>query len=1106
MTCPVCGADDPVDKRFCGDCGSLLAARAQPPSVPPVEAGEAGERLEADSERPRTLVGARVPAGIATADRDLPDERRLVTALFADISGFTALAQQVDAEDLLEIVDPIVARLTSVAGRNGAYVEKFAGDALLAVFGAPTAHEDDAERALLTAMEMHQELGRVRHELPSPARDLGLHIGVSSGHGIARIIGSEARVDYGVLGDAVILAQRLESHAPPGETYVGEATVALARDRFVFEPIAPLAVKGRDTPVPAWRLLGRAAGIPTVAGARPPELVGRDAELRALKGLVVRLGSPTGVVAVVSGEPGAGKTTLLDAFRRRLKAGPLRVLSTRCLSYGATLPYHPWAGLVRAEAGIDPDDPPGRVGAALAASLAGEGASILPYLARLAGVPAAPGGSDDATDAAARLEPEALKRALHDAFCDWLLRQGRGRSIALLVEDVQWIDAASLDLLRDVAGRAGRSPLLLCLTTRPEGVEIAASVIARGVAGGSRRLDLALAPLPLADVEGLVRRLLGGEPPDLLARALADRTGGNPYFVTESVRALREAGTLAADAGGWRLARDWEIDAVPETIEEILGARIDRLSPGTAHLLQEASIIGRWIRRPLLRAIADEPESLDERIVELVAGGFLDRPQEEAGEVLAFHHALVQDVAYGRLLRRQRRELHLRTADAVEALYGSGDDAIDLLARHLYLAHAGARAIVALVRSAAKARGLFANDEAILGFARAVEIARTTPDAFEQLPEILLSLGDLHDLRGDYEQAAVLYAEVRTSANDLRAWRGLATVRRRQGSYAEALGLLDEAERELPPEADRREIHLERASTLLFAGRFAEAARAAEAGLALAGIGVTETGLAESGATATLAETADRTTGRLILELAAAEHQRRAPESQDAALRNARTAEAILRRFDDVRGIVVALRTTGSAEWLRGRPEEAATILEGALRLAERTGGVEEIGGTLIDLGVVRLALGQPGLALEADRRAIAEFERVGHASGRMIATANMAEALVAAGELDGALASADDALRLAAELDDPTTTADVTLTIARERLRRGDHVGAIERAEDAARRFLELGEPSTAADALRLGVEAARASGSEERTRALEARIRSLEDPGGADLPPRRD
>ena len=345
MICPRCGAESPAEKRFCGDCGAPLAFGTVPVSGTPPDAD-----------------AIRSPGGRSA------EERRLITALFADISGFTALAQRVDAEELHEIVDPIVTRLSSIADRNGGFVEKYAGDALLAVFGAPMAHEDDAERALLTAIEMHDEIDRVRRDLPRSAGSLRLHIGIASGHGIARVIGSEARTDYGVLGDAVIVAQRLESQAPTGETYVGALTVGLARDRFVLEPVGPLPVKGKAEPVAAWRLMGRASGAWTRPSPGASDVVGRDIELRTLEALVAELGSGTGIVAIVKGEPGVGKTTLVDALRRRCAAGGAQSFSIRCFSYGATQPFRPWADLLRDVAGIGVDDTPDRAGTMLAGS------------------------------------------------------------------------------------------------------------------------------------------------------------------------------------------------------------------------------------------------------------------------------------------------------------------------------------------------------------------------------------------------------------------------------------------------------------------------------------------------------------------------------------------------------------------------------------------------------------------------------------------------------------------------------------------------------------------------------------------------------------------
>src|SRR5262245_29522418 len=300
--CASCGGDNPEGMRFCGHCGAPAESAT----------ATASPATEDVTEALRSFVAGPVADQLVESGGQLAEERRLVTALFADVSGFTSLADRLDPEELLEVIDPVISALSSIVGRYEGYVEKFAGDALLALFGAPVAHEDDSSRALLVATEMHRELARVTTKLPHEPQ-LTLHVGVNSGHGIARILGSEVRMDYGVLGDAVILAQRLESAAPPGETYVSESTVRLTQKRFAFEPVGELTLKGKSEAVPAWRLVGPRARPRAVA----PELaatgfVGRGAELTAAVEALEEVAGGTGSLVTGAGEPGVGKSRLTD--------------------------------------------------------------------------------------------------------------------------------------------------------------------------------------------------------------------------------------------------------------------------------------------------------------------------------------------------------------------------------------------------------------------------------------------------------------------------------------------------------------------------------------------------------------------------------------------------------------------------------------------------------------------------------------------------------------------------------------------------------------------------------------------------------------------------
>jgi class 3 adenylate cyclase/tetratricopeptide (TPR) repeat protein len=930
-TCGSCDAENVPGTRFCGYCGAAAAAPA-------------------------------------------PEERRLVTALFADLSGFTSLAERLDAEQLLEVIDPIIAGLSSIVGRYEGHVEKYAGDALLALFGAPVAHDDDPDRALRAALDMHDELDRICARLPPHGRSLSLHVGVASGHAIARMLGGRARTDYGVLGDAVILAQRLEAAAPAGETYVGETTVQLTRRRFEFEPVGELTLKGKSALVPAWRLLGpRSQPAPGVGG-----LVGRAREV----GLVEEVVDRGGVLAVV-GEPGIGKSRLTAEVRARAEARGIRWLQGRCLSYGASVAYWPYSELLREAA----DRP------------------VSPYIDRLLGL-----------RADIEVEPEAYRRGLHGDVESWLRTLAAAHPTVLALEDVHWADEPSLALTSELAAICGDSRLTLYLVSRREGADVL-----HEVANAARTLELG--PLDRDEVEAILVGLLGELPPGLADRVY-ERTAGNPFFVGELARALQERGATP--------------DELPPTVEGVLAARLDLLPRAAATLLQTASVIGRRVPLPLLERVAGVTEGFDAALDQLVAGGFLERGIDQ--ERLTFRHALMQDAAYGRLLARARRDLHRRVADAAERLYGAGDDVVELLARHLYLAEAGRKAVEYLVRAAKRARALYANDAAILHLERALELGGDDP-------EIALALADVRELVGDYEEALRLYLHVRDTSGDPRAWRGAAATLRKQGCYDDALALLDCAPDDLA-------LRLERGWTLSVAGRFDQAVAVLEAAL----------GDAEG--------REDGVVGHLLLQLARAEtvSGRLGP-----ALAHVLDAERIFDHQEDLRGLATALRIEGNVYAAVGRVDEAAAALRRGLGIAERVGDVEELGGCLVGLGLVELELGNIREAIELDRRAIEEFERIGHGSGRAAAYGNLAEKLLAGGELEQALHHGERALAIAADIGHTPTVADVQRTIARILLHEGRSQEAARRAEEAAALFHEMGAEEDASSAIALAEEARR-------------------------------
>ena len=981
-TCETCSGGNPVDAAFCGHCGTERAG---------TEAARQGE------------------------------ERRLVTALFADISGFTTLSEQLDdPEALHEVIAPVISGMAAIAERYDGFIAKYAGDALLVFFGAPVAHEDDAARALLVALEMQSALPSLLEDLPPMAAGLELHIGVNTGRVISGQFGGDLRNDYSILGDSVILAQRLESVAPNGQIFVGQSTYELTSDAFAFESVGELQLKGKLKQVPAWRLLGRkavAAATPTRVGP----VIGRTRELAAIDAMVHGLAQARGGgLVAVAGEPGVGKSRLLAEARARADDQGVQWLQARCLAYGAALPYWPYAELVRAITAIGPTDAADAARARLA-SAPGVTPATLPYLARLIGATTRPGELPN--------EPEELQRRLHEAVTDWLVALATERPTVLAIEDVHWIDSASAALTAHLARVSHGWPIALVLTARPEG-----QPVVRGIGAAvdeAWRAEFEIGPLDHDAVVVYVTSILDGEPPPELVRVVEERTGGNPLFVGELVRSLLEQEALVRRNDRWRMRPGWSPGDVPDTVERVLTSRIDLLPPEQSALLQTASVIGRLVRLPLLHAVVDEPD-VDDRLHALARAGLLDEARDGLEPAYLFHHALVQDVAYERLLRRNRRELHRRVAEAAETLYGTGDDVVDLLARHSFLGER-AEAVPYLARAGQRARSLYANDEAIVHLERALALVTGDDPRHD---ELIAALADLRNHAADYDTALELYRQL----GSLHGRIGEADVLRKLGRYDDALAVCDAEVARHGGEAASAGLWHQRGMILGTLGRFPEAIDALRQGVIVA--------------------EDDAVLEHLVIALMIA--CCRSGITDDALQYGLLAARMCARRGDTI-PLTAALRGLGDVYDELGRYDDAADALRQGLRLAERTGAAEEVGGILLTLGVVEQARGDLVAAIACDRRAVAQFERIDHGTGRAVAYGNLACKL-RGGDASEAVEWARRALAVAEEIGHTGTLADASATLAEALLEVGDVAAALAAARAAQSRFSDMGNDEEAA------------------------------------------
>ena len=593
--------------------------------------------------------------------------RKTVTVVFCDVVGSTSIGERLDAEALRDVQQRYFAAMRGPIERHGGTIEKFIGDAVMAVFGIPVASEDDALRAVRAAAEMRDAIPALSEELE---RDRGIALRVRIGVNTGPVVASDvADAQAFVTGDTVNVAARLEQHAPPGAVLFGETTFRLVRDTVEAEAVEPVAAKGKDAPVAAWRLERVRARDGAVPRRLTSPLVGREEELAALAAALRRAiaeGRPR-LVTVVAG-PGVGKSRLVEEFLARHGAGA-RVLRGRCLSYGEGITYLPAAEVIRDAAGIAGDEPARVVEAEVRAVLEGDDRADLAWasLAELLGV-GAPGTGEDPT--------WAIRR-----FVEAVARRG---PVVLVLDDIHWAEPALLDLVETLVARASGAVLMVCIA-RPELLETRPSW-GRSVDGTA----IALPALGEGHAATLVANLLGSadldgdDAPDFRARIVATAQG-NPLFIEQLFAMLVDDGVLVRGGERWD-GRDLERLPMPPSIEALLASRLDRLPPEARTVVEAGSIVGERFERGdvealVADAVVDVPSALDDLArKELVL--------DEGRGAWRFRHILVRDAAYATITKARRAELHERVADHLERSSERPRELDEIAGFHLEQAHA----------------------------------------------------------------------------------------------------------------------------------------------------------------------------------------------------------------------------------------------------------------------------------------------------------------------------------------------------------------------------------------------------------------------------------
>ncbi len=561
-----------------------------------VETGLAALREQlAQIERPLALKG----------------ERKQVTVMFADISGFTAMSEKLDPEEVRSLINACFERLGAVIDQYGGHIDKFIGDEIMALFGAPVAHENDPERALRAALDMMSALEAFNaehaHLIPKP---LALHFGINTGLVIAGGIGTRQRQDYSVMGDTVNLAARLEDLSEAGEVLIGEDTYRLTAPLFEFETRKPVAVKGKENPVRVYRLLRAKAAPGQVRGIEGlySPLVGREGELAQAQETLANFEKGQGGILSVVGDAGLGKSRLiaeLSHWGREVCQADWA--EGRALSYGESASFLVAREVLRNLLGVSPEASPQEVGYALRDEVerlfAQQAAEIYPLLAHLLEVPL----DDEAAQRLKYLEGELLHQRLFQATQHFLLTKARQKPLALVWEDLHWGDPSSLALLEALLPLTQQGPLLLIMIYRParEGrIWTFHQKVSERMDAAHRVIELK--PLTQTESGQLLDNLLGHtELPAKVRQLILSKAEGNPFFIEEVIRSLIDAGAVTRSPGGlsWQAMAGIEEVTIPDTLQGVIMARIDRLDPETKHTLQVASVIGRTFSHKVLAQV-----------------------------------------------------------------------------------------------------------------------------------------------------------------------------------------------------------------------------------------------------------------------------------------------------------------------------------------------------------------------------------------------------------------------------------------------------------------------------------------------------------------------
>ena len=738
MNCPGCSAPNPDHARFCNSCGNRLE----------VMCSSCGG-LSPPGSRFCNACGHRSEDAPAKERPILPtdSERKHVTVLFSDISGYTAMTEKLDPEEVKEIMGRVFGEISQVVARYEGFIEKFIGDAVMALFGAPKAHEDDPVRAIKAALEIHDIVSSLgsRYE-KRIGKSLATHTGICTGLVVTGEVNLE-KGTHGVLGDTINTASRLSGLAKPGEIVVSPDTYHQAEGYFTFEPLEPTTIKGKAEPIKPYKILSLRedpAKTHRISGLRA-ELIGRKAEMAQLQEAVQNLKQGKGSIFSIVGDAGTGKSRLIEDFKATINLEEMQWREGHAYAYSQNIPYFPVMDLLSRAWQIHEGDSTDQIRQKVEAgarSRLGDREDLIPFVGSLYSL------NYPETE---NVSPELWKARLHEAIRLILADLCKRTPAIICVEDLHWADPSSIDLLRNILTDFRHPALFLCIYRPTFNL-----LTSHQMTSIKSYQEIRLQDLSPTDAQSMVESLLKTDAaPGELKKFIRGRVEGNPFYLEEVINSLLETTTLVSEDGQWKLTKPLTEANVPSTVQGVISARLDRLETETKRILQEASVIGRAFLYEILKRITELKEQIDTRLMGLERLDLIRTRSLQPDLEYIFKHALTQEVVYNGLLKKERQNIHEKIGQVMEKLFHDRlHDVYEALAYHYKQGHSVLKAVGYLMKAGEKSFSRYALDEAHQYYKEAFELLSSkTEKAMEDkelLVDIILQWAVVYNRRCDY--------------------------------------------------------------------------------------------------------------------------------------------------------------------------------------------------------------------------------------------------------------------------------------------------------------------------------------------------------------------